>query len=265
MGIAVIVLLCIIIAYFVFKIINFKKLKVSSINMFTGQLKTGKSALSLRYALYYYKQALINYHISNFFNTIFNFLNRTSYFIEKPLLYSNIPLGVPYVPLTLDVLYREKRIAYKSIVFIDEISLLADNYDYKDEYLNERLKMFFKLFGHMSKGGKLFINTQNISDNHYIVKRSLNQYLYIHHKIRLPFYSILKVRELYYNDDNNSINAFNSDVEDDLKTIIISNKVFKYYDCYCYSILTDNLGFYSSTYKRLYKKIKNILSFKRSK
>lgn len=257
MGLIIIIL---IILFFVLYFLNFKKLKVSSINLFTGQLKTGKSALSLRYALFYYKQALRAYYIKRFFNTIF--INFNLYIsIEKPLLYSNIPLGVMYTPLTKDILLRKERIAYKSIVFIDEISLVADNYDFKDLNMNYQLKMFFKLFGHMSRGGKLFINTQNIEDNHYIVKRSINQYLYIHHKIRLPFISIFKVREMIYNEGVN--NVVNTDAEEDLKTIIVFNSIFKKYDCYCYSILTDNLPYSKQVFKKLWKKTKEILTFKK--
>lgn len=256
----VIFLLILIIIIIVLYFFNFKRLKISSINMFTGQLKTGKSALSLRYALFYYKSAVRNYYIKKIMNyCMYNF----GYYqdIEKPLLYSNIPLGINYVPLTKDILLRRERIAYKSIVFIDEMSLIADNYDFKDKQFNEQVKLFFKLFGHMSRGGKLFINTQNIEDNHYIVKRCINQYLYIHHKIRLPLISIFKVREMIYNEGVQNI--VNNDAEEDLKTIIISNSTFKKYDCYCYSILTDNLHYQNKYFKRLYKKIRNILTFKK--
>lgn len=256
------IILIVIVILLILYYLNFKRLKVSSLNLITGSLGTGKSAFSLKLALFHYKRNLFYYYLNYFFAVCMSCFGLDLQ-VERPQLYSNIPLGVKYTPLNSNILQRKERIAYKSIVFIDEMSLIVDNYDIKDNQLNNDLKMFFKLFRHMSKGGKMFINTQSIKDNHFIVKRCINQYLYIHSKIRLPFISILKVREMIYDEDGSSINTFNEDIEEGLKIVIIPNKVFKLYDTYCYSILTDNLDYCKKTFKRLYKKIKNILTFKK--
>lgn len=243
---------------------NIKILKLSSVNLFTGELGTGKSALSLNRAILCYKCNMVKF-------IILYIIEQCSYcygnkniiqWSDKPLFYSNIPLlDMNYCELNNDILLRKVRIPNKSVVFIDEISLVVDNMDYKDNEINYNLKMFIKLFRHYSHGGSLFINTQNIQDNHYIIKRVLNKYFYIHSKIRLPFISILKVREFLYSEDNSNVNTINSDLEEDLKTVIIFNKIFKKYDSICYSILTDNL----EIYKKYVNKIKSRKDLKTKK
>lgn len=243
---------------------NIKILKLSSVNLFTGELGTGKSALSLNRALITYKCNLIKFTLIYIFdNSSYIFKNyELLKWEDKPLFYSNIPLlNTQYCELTKNILLRKVRIPNKSVIFIDEISLVVDNMDFKDQEINYNLKMFIKLFRHYSHGGSLFINTQNIQDNHYIIKRVINKYFYIHSKIRLPFISILKVREFLYSEDNSNINTINTDLETDLKTVIIFNKIFKKYDSICYSILTDNLQFY----KKLVEKIKSRKDLKTTK
>ena len=57
----------------------------------------------------------------------------------------------------------------------------------------------------------------------------------------LPFFLVVTVREERYSEDGLAINTYGEDVEDSLKRVIVSKKVWKLFDCYCYSILTDNL------------------------
>lgn len=236
---------------------DIKVLKLSSVNLFTGELGTGKSALSLNRAILQYKINLVKFYIIYFIDECAYIFTKTQNILveEKPLFYSNIPLkDTKFLPLTNDILLRRERINNKSVVFIDEISLVVDNMDYRDQDINESLKMFIKLFRHYSHGGSLFINTQNIQDNHYIIKRVLNKYFYIHSKIRLPFISVLRVREFLYSEDATITNTISEDLEEDLKIVIIPNSIFKKYDSICYSILTDNLRFYRDNIKLIKKR-----------
>lgn len=241
-----------------FFIFELKIFHLNAVNLITGAVKSGKSALSLDLAYKTYRLHLLRFYIHYFLTLPFSLFG-LSLDYEKPLFYSNIPVKFRYVELERALLLREKRFNYKSVVFIDEMSLIADNFDFKDDNVNKKLKKFFKLFGHETRGGKLFVNTQNLEDNHFIVKRCMNQYLYIHHKIRLPFISILKVRELSNEPNMSNVNL--TDIESELKTYILFNRIFKKYDCYCYSILTDNLE--AITHSKIAKTLKslNILSF----
>lgn len=215
--------------YFTF----FKVPKLKNLTFIDGGLGTGKSCMTVRFAIGTYRKVVRNWYIYNFFV----WWNRKS---EYPLLYSNIPLyNIDYVPLTKDLLYRDKRFNYKSVILIDECSLLIDQMEYKNAELNERLSEFFKLLRHMSRGGYCIVNSQSISDMHYSFRYCLNDYFYIHSKLRLPFISILKIQEFVYSADNSVQQINDKDIEDNTKLFIIRNKYFKRYDPYVYSGFTD--------------------------
>ena len=236
MVLLLLLLITLILVIFIIKI-KMKLLKIDCITLIDGGVKTGKSFLSVKIAISEYKKALFKESFKNLFRKEKHVL---------PHLYTNIRLrGVKFSLLTKDIVLRQVRIPDKSVCLIDECSLLADSMLYKDTITNEKLMLFCKLFGHYSHGGKLIINTQCIGDLHFAFKRSLARYYWIYHRIKLPFITILKIRELMYSDDNQAVvNTVNSDVENDLKTLIVLNKYYKKYDCYCYSIFTDNLTLY---------------------
>ena len=100
---------------------KFKTPKCGALMLITGGVKCGKSTLAVATAINEYKSRLRKTKIRNFFGHLFH--SKTYKDIEEPLLYSNIPLSVPYVPLTLDLLLRKRsfrninnRIIYKSFL-----------------------------------------------------------------------------------------------------------------------------------------------------
>lgn len=247
----------------------FKLPKFGNMTLVTGGIKTGKSMLSVHFAIKTYKKHLRRYKIKCLLLNlgkklkIKKALNTAN--IEKPLLYSNIPLTCEYVPITRELLTREHRPNYKSVFYICEASLVADSMTYKDDLLNEQLLLFNKLFAHATRGGYIFYDTQSISDNHYAVKRCLSSYFYIHHMKKLPFFCVMYLREMTFSEDNNAVNVFETDVEETLKRVIVSKRVWKKYDCYCYSALTDNNFVESTLTKASNLKAENIVSFKKYK
>lgn len=235
-----------------------KHLKIGCICLVTGGVKTGKSTLSVATALREYRIALFRWKIKSFFCNLFR-----KPIPEKPLFYSNVPIKVNnFVPLELAHLLREKRFNYKSVVYLQEASLLCDSQLIKDKDLNNKLMLFFKLFGHETKGGKLIIDTQSICDTHYSLKRSLSNYVYIHHIQKIPFFVICYVRELMHSEDNSTINVVTKDVEEDLKRIIVPKSVWKKFDCYCLSSFTDYLNNNSNTKKVDDLKVSEMVSFR---
>ena len=120
-------------------------------------------------------------------------------------------------------------------------------YGKKYDEVCERMNEFFKLFRHQTKGGYLIINSQSTSDLNYTLKSVLSDYFYIHHKTNrfVPFICAMKVQECRYSRDNSSLNVNINDVEENLKTLVMLKKWFKYYDTYCHSIFTDSLPVYS--------------------
>lgn len=216
---------------------KFKKPKISCMALVTGGVKAGKSTFSCALALSKYKSQVRKVRFANFFRRIF----RKELF-EKPLLYSNVPLNCEYVPLTDDLLLRKQRFVYRSVIYAQEASLIADSQLVKNLDINQRLLLFNKLIGHETKGGYLIYDTQCINDNHYSVKRCISEYFYIHDTIKwIPFILLCHVRELRYSDDGQEINVYEGDVEESMRTVLVSKRVWKMFDAYCYSELTDHL------------------------
>lgn len=225
---------------------KFKFPKIGAIAVFVGGVKSGKSAVSVGCAISNYKRALRSWRWNCIFNTFFNLFRKRERRVpnrEKPLLYSSIPLrGIPYVQLTTDHILRKVRFNYGSIVLMDEASLIADSQLIKDKHVNTQLLLFFKLFGHETKGGKCIVNTHCITDLHYALKRTTSQYFYLHHLTKyIPFTCLAYMREERYSEDGSSTNIYNEDVENSLVRVLFRKSTFKRYDCFCFSVLTDNL------------------------
>lgn len=240
-----IIIIIVVLLIILFKL-RIKRFKLDHLTLVSGSLKTGKSALTLGLAKKEYNKNLRKWKIKRFIiHTIF----RKSYDVEKPLFYSNIPVGFDYVPLTFDIIERKQRLAYRSICFIDEVSLLADSMsafkcDNKSKEdiatFNDTLLVFIKLYCHETHNGSLYINTQSVSDLHYSFRRCMSRYLYIQSSINwIPFIRVMRVCELYYSEDNSSINTNTGDIEDNTRLMFQFKSIFKKYDRWCYSSFTD--------------------------
>lgn len=233
-----IIILIVLILLFLFIYYQFHTFRFGVVNMINGGVKCGKTALVVHKSVSSHKKALFKYYFKKIF------FAKKKKPTEKPLLYSNIPLKYKYyVPLTTAHLKREKRFEYGSICLLSEISLVANSMCYKDELLNEQIELFIKLFGHETRGGRLYIDTQALGDNHYSVKRSIDTTCWIERLINIPLLPILifRCRKLMVCDEN-TINVNSTNPDDVCKTIIcLKRPVFKTYDRFCYSVFTDNL------------------------
>lgn len=243
----IIIVLVFLILFFVNKFISrFKSPKIGSLAVFTGAIKSGKSGVSLAVAWINFKRIHRAWKLNCFFIKFFNVFrkkNKQLKFPEEPLFYSNIKLrGFKFCELKLSHLLRHSRFNFKSVVFIDEASLVADSQLIKDGHINTQLLLFFKLFGHSTHGGKCIVNSQSMSDLHYSLKRCTSQFFYVHHLTKwIPFFVINHLREERYSDDGLDINTYNEDVEKSLVRFIMFKSVFRKYDCFSFSSFTDNL------------------------
>lgn len=259
----------------------FKIPKIKNIVFVDGSLGTGKTYYSVNVAIRLYRKAVRHWKIRKIVYKVIRPLTRFKRFQplkmaekgnEEPMLYSNIPLKrVKHCPLTLDILTRKARIPYKSVVLLDEVSMVADQFDYKDREISEALRDFFKLYRHETKGGYIVINSQSTADLHYSIKSVLSDYFYIHHRVKLPFFSILWCQEMAYSSDKdaqNVVNASNSDIEQNLRMVFVPNTFMKYYDTYCYSVLTDSLPVFDDWYiidRKESAKCKEVLTFRKGR
>ena len=147
--------------------------------------------------------------------------------------------------LTEELLLREVRFAYKSVIWVDEASILADSMTYKDLDLNDRLLLFNKLIAHETHGGTIVYNSQSIGDLHYAIKRCLSETFYVHSTFKwIPFFLLVTVREERYSEDGTIVNSYNDDLEESLKRVIVPKSVWKKFDCYAYSSMTDDKPVY---------------------
>lgn len=267
----VVCIIVILLLFLYFKI--FKIPKLSCLNLITGAVKTGKSMLSFHFAKRTYRRVLFSWKLRKFLFGWWYKL-RKKQFSEKPLFYSNVPVaGIPYVPFTDDLLLRKKRMAYKSVVWLEEVSLVADSMYFNNADDNERLLLFNKLFGHETYSGYCFYNTQSLKDCHHAIKRCLNSYFFIHSNFKIPFFVVMRVREMIHSEDD-SMNVFNQDIEESLKFVVVPKRVWKQYDSHCYSVFTDNLPVVDNEkyipipknpFKRAYLKANHLLTLKKYK
>lgn len=241
----VLVISLVVLVIFLFLFLKLRKVpKCGSLTLITGGVKTGKSTLSIHLVLRMYRKAKFRWKVYMLLRKFLRFLPVR----EKPLFYSNVPIaGVDYVEITDDLLLREKRFAYRSVAYIQEASLVADSQLFRDTDTNERLLYFNKLIGHETRGGSIVYDTQCIQDCHYAIKRSVSSYFWIHHNVKIPFFVLVYVREMFYSEDGSGVNVFNEDVEETLLRIIIPKSIWKRFDAYCYSKLTDHLPVEKST------------------
>ena len=135
--------------------------RLGCFNLVTGGVKCGKSMFSVWLVRKKYKRAMLRW----FWNCIKAKITRKP-LPERPLVYSNIPLRIPYVPFSTMNALRKKRFRYGSVLFIDEASLFSDSQLIKDEDRNLQLMLFNKLIGHELHGGSgtIIYNTQCIQD-----------------------------------------------------------------------------------------------------
>lgn len=224
-----------------------KSLRHGNLTLVTGGVKTGKTELCVALSVKRYKKHLREWKWKCRLAKLFK-----KPIPEKPLYYSNMPVGrgkFAYVPLTVDLLKRERRFAYKSVVYFNEVSLLAGSKDIKDEAINDQLLHLFKLCAHETRGGYFYIDTQSPMDMHYTIKRSLSTYFNIVKRATLPFVSVLWVRENILVDGENTV-AIDTQIDPQdnvleggkpLYFVLLPNRWWKWYDRYAYSALTDHL------------------------
>ena len=247
--------------YLIFKYTKIPK--IGSVCMVNGTVKGGKTLLCVYLVNRLYNIQKLKYFIKRIVCKI-----KKKEKPEKPLLYSNIPLKIKgYTPITKEHLERKVRFPFGSVIYLCESSLVADSMTYKNDELNEQLLLFNKLIGHETHGGYLIYDTQSIDDNHYAVKRCMSNYLYIHSCVKwLPFVCVLRVREmLYMGGADNITNIVQTDAEDDLKMIIVPKSIWRKYDRYCYSVLTDDKEIVSHETIVDDLKAREIISFKEFK
>lgn len=227
---------------------NFKHLTTNCIALFTGAPKTVKDGLCCKESMHDYRHKHRIWRIRTFFQKLFK-----KELDEEPLFYTNAVCSFKSLKakkphkldkniraITQDLLLRRKRFNYKSVMWITEASLFADNMFYNDQDKNVQLALFCKLFGHETKGGSCYLSTQNTQDLHYAFKRVCCNFYFNQKKVNfLNLFCIVYTREMISNDLG--ANNFTDDLDTTTRKVLVPFWVFKRYNPYQFSVLTDDL------------------------
>ena len=217
--VCVLILVGIAIFLFIFRK-KIKRLAIPSVYLITGAVKTFKTGLSVWLALKTITKNKIAYYFGKLIWIICKHTTE-GYYEYAPKLYTNIPLRIKHCRLTYQMVYRQVRVPNKSVFLIDEASLFADAMTFKDQRINDRITLFFKLFGHYTHGGTCIVNTQAVSDMHYAFRRAMGRYLYIYDNQRFPFITLVRGREMIASDDTGMVNQVNSDLEESMRWVFV--------------------------------------------
>ncbi len=169
---------------------------------------------------------------------------------DPPLVYSSVPYqyspGKWAVRLTEEHLLLQRRIRPLSVVFIDEIDVFANQFQYNNPCIvntkggrsDGNFDEFCRLFRHFTRGGRLVCNAQSLENLNLTIRRRLNV------EVNLtgisvddysPLFSIYKVR-FRHRTGNVEVTTDKSDVIDDYdvqRGFVIPG--YKMYDTHCYS------------------------------
>ena len=243
-------LLLLVLLYVVYRK-NFKNLKVPSVCLITGGVKTGKSLLSVKLSVKDYRHRHRVWWVKNLLRS----KKKTP--LEEPLFYTNTFISFySFVPKNKDIttyklnknirklelkhLLRMKRFNYGSVIYVNESSLMADSQDFNNPKRNAELSMYNKLIAHETKGGALYYDTQSPLDNHYSIKRVMSTFFFIQKSLNLWLFRVLYVREMASTDI--AENNFIDDIDTTTRKVLVFRWWYKRYDRYYYSYLTDKLS-----------------------
>ena len=219
----ILVIILIIIAVILYKVLKPYFIKYDTTLLFCGGVGSGKSLNSVKTAVKLYKK---NHSIWTLKKWWFNFINffRTKknkkvFNIEEPLLYSNIPVRISKkkqsIVLKKEHLTLDLRINQKSIVFIDEISQVVNQYNWNNDIVLNNLEPFIRYFRHFI-GGYLICNSQAESELVKQIRSKLNSYYWCFNFQKFLFF-FYRVRILHSQISENNVSISTDFIENNTR------------------------------------------------
>lgn len=136
---------------------------------FTGTMGSGKTFSAVNSLKREYKWRRLTWRVKR---AVWLVTGKRGEEPAEPSVWSNIPLLVRYSrnpkkrvyarPVTLALLTCEDKFPENSLVLLDEISVMCDQYDFDDPLVMERLGRLMKFYRHWT-GGKVYITEQAVS------------------------------------------------------------------------------------------------------
>lgn len=228
MGSLVLIVIIVLLGFLFYKIFKPYFLKYDTTILFCGGLGSGKSMNSVKTSLVLYRKSCLKVKWLNFKIAIHNKLKRDNKeFYVKPKLYSNIPIRIGKnkysTELTLNNLTLKDRLVEYSVVFIDELPQVVNQFNWNLKEVQYNLNEFISYFRHYI-GGYLICNGQAESEIVKQVRSKLNSYYWCFNfqKFLHFFY---RVRILHSQITENEVSMSTEFIEDKTKwTYGIINK-----------------------------------------
>ena len=228
-----------IIAFFLWRFLRWK-IHEDTIVCYTGGVGAGKSFMSAINVRRAYKQQL----------RIWKNMKHLPGYEQPPLVYSSIPYQ--YAPgkwatqLTEEHLLLQRRIRPLSVVYIDEIDVFANQFQYANPCIvntkggkgNGNFDEFCRLFRHYTLGGRMIANSHALDNLNLTIRRRMNV------EVNLTGIKVFKVAPFFtfyrvmfrHRTGNVEVSTDKKDVLDDYipqRGLILP--CFQMYDTYCYS------------------------------
>lgn len=234
----ILIIALIIIIVIIFKILKPYFIKYDTTILFCGGLGSGKTLNSVKVAITMYKKNLLKWKIKKYYIKATNKLKQLNYCTklkifkikdpkkpqlkcipEEPLFYSTIPIQInkkrQSIKLTREHLILEKRINQKSIVLIDELPNIVNQFNWSLEIVQNNLNEFITYFRHYIDG-YLIVNGQAVSEIVKQVRVKLNSYYWCYNFQKFIFF-FYRVRILNNQISENQVSLSSEFIEDNTK------------------------------------------------
>lgn len=157
--------------------------------------------------------------------------------------YKNLKLKVKYYlefsrKITLNVLLGRERIEEHSIVMLDEISILASQYQYDNPNCKDNLSLFFTFCRHFF-GGYIIFNTQSSNKIFSELRYCTGTIYNLLHFSKIGLLYCSKIRDINIGEDIKSIEEKNT--EDNCRVHFGLLPMYKHYNSRCFKIVYDKL------------------------
>lgn len=227
----ILILIAIIATFIIYKFLKPYFLKIDTTILFCGGLGSGKTLNSVKMAIQRYKVNLNKWRFKVLITKMKQILNKLLHKInkkhalktyqidEKPLFYSTIPIKLSKkeqsIQLTKEHLILKKRINQHSIVLIDELPNIVNQFNWDLEIVKNNLNEFITYFRHYIDG-YLIINGQAVSEIVKQVRVKLNSYYWCYNFQKI-FFIFYRVRILNNQISENQVSLSSEFIEENTK------------------------------------------------
>ncbi len=206
-----------------------------NIVLFSGAPGTNKTYLCVKYAIKRYNKQVFKYRLKKLKNKVLFWRKKEE--LEEPRLYSNIPIRLNKktwsYKLDKEHLLLIKKINKGSVIVLDEIGEVADQYSYNNVLVQVNFQELIRFVRHYGQEWYIYTTEQAIENVVVQVRRriALNLILYKLRKYPLRFFKVLLKEEI--------INSPAMSLTPNEKVFYVFGRYRKekkkYYDSHCYS------------------------------